>query len=144
MDNDITLGDVHIRQHRGPVLEWEMTAASATYDEAARQALLNTVRFRVYQTGGARPHPVNVRGSAGRALIDDARQRIVLLDKVEVYKDGDVELRSGTLDYRIPEGILRASGAVVVKDGESVIAGDTLEYNLLTERAEWTAPVLSQ
>jgi len=144
LENDFTLGDVHLRQHRNSVLEWELTAVAATYDQPAKQALLSTVRFRIFQTGGDKPVPINVRGSAGRALVDDAHRRIVLLDGVAVYKDFDVEFHSPRLDYRIDEGILNATGPVTVKNKDATMEGESLEYDLRTQRAEIKAPMLSQ
>jgi LPS export ABC transporter protein LptC len=142
--SDITLTTVHVRQHRGPVLEWEVFADTAVYNESAKQALLTTVRFQVYQSGDEDPEPVDVRGTAGRALLDDARHRVLLQDKAHIVKDTETEVRADVLDYFVKDGIVKARGKVELRDKKSVMLGPAVDYNIRGERIVVDQPTLFQ
>jgi LPS export ABC transporter protein LptC len=142
--SDVTLTTVHIKQHRGAALEWEVFADSAIYNESARQSLLTTVRFRVYQTGEEHPQPTDVRGTAGRALLDDARQRVLLQGKAHITKDATTEVRGEVIDYFVKDGIVKARGNVELRDKDAVVIGQSLDYNIRGERVVVTLPTLFQ
>ncbi len=142
--SDVTLATMHLQQNRGPKLEYELFADSAVYNEQARQALLTTVRFQVFQSNDDPPQPLDMRGSAERAFLDDPRQRILLQGKVHVTKDNDTEVDGDVVDYYIKEGRVKAQGNVRVRDKKSVVQGESLDYNVKGERIVVDKPVLFQ
>lgn len=142
--SDVTLNEVHVKQHRGSELQFELFADSATYNEQTRQAYLTTVRFQVFQSNADPAEPLDVKGTAARAFLDDPRQRVLLQGQAHITKDQDQEVRGDVIDYYVKEGLVKARGKVEIRDKESRISGDALEYNIRGERIVVTAPTLSQ
>ena len=141
---DITMTAVHVRQSRGEALEWELTADSAAYNESGRQAFLNSVWFQVYQSGEEEPKPVDVHGTAGRAFLDDDRQRVLLSGKARIFKDKSVAVRADVIDYFVKDGVVKARGNVEMRDKDAFAVGESLDYSIDKERVVVEVPTLYQ
>src|SRR5689334_12482630 len=142
--SDVTMQKIHIKQNRGEGLEWEAFAESATYNESNKQSWLTNVRFQVYRTNDNPPEPTDIKGVANTAFVDDARKRVLLQGKVHIVKEEETEIHADLVDYYTDDGIVKARGNVVIRDKKSFVQGESVVYNVNSERAVVTTPKLFQ
>ena len=79
-----------------------------------------------------------------RAFLDDPRKRVLLTGQAHLTKDDDTEVNADVIDYYMREGLVKARGKVQVRDRTSTVTGDTLDYNIKSERVVVTAPTLAR
>lgn len=140
----LDMSNVVMKQQRGAQVEWVVTSDRATYNETLHQAEMRPVHFQVLNSGGKNPHPVDLRGTADSAFLDQEGQRVILQGAADIVKDKALELKSDTLEYMHESGTIKASGHVEVRQENDLLQGDSAEYSISSEKLILTAPRLYQ
>ena len=134
--NVLNLKDVNVQQRQDAGVQWQVLAATATYNEDTQSGMLEHVRFLAGEP--------EVQGESGSAYLNAGSNNLVLMGGVVVTREDGVTIHSERLEYDGRRDEIVSPGPVRVHSVQGVQRGDSLHYWLKEDRMEFTRPRFEQ